>query len=332
MGDGVNPREIIKVGDDLSGTFADGRNGGRRMKGRLAGGVRDQHTMAEMKVRMSALWRDGELYQVIAERVSDEFNLEGDKRLTANGVHYHLKNMKEQWRAMSLLHVDERQALILARYDQLEVLITEAYFASCAGRTTKNFEKQIQQARSKGREKELQEDIREEYAGRVNHRNKNNAAMQFEFNDGDLPETLILTDERIKRSKRREETPSGDPRFLTMLIDINDKRAALWGLKSKTIQTDDAERASLSDEQREERLAAVLQTVLNRKTSGGSLANTNLATPAPLGGWAEGEGPDAIQQQSSEEEPIHTVDEDDEVLGPEVGEDFEFEFDFSEDE
>lgn len=330
MGDGVNPKEIVKVGDDLSGTFADGRHGGRRMKGRLAGGVRDQHTMAEMKVRMSALWRDGELYHVIAEKVSDEFGLEGDKRLTANGIHYHLKNMKEQWRAMSLLHIDERQALVLARYDQLEMLITEAYFASCAGRSTKNFEKQIQQARSKKREKELQEGIREDYEGRVNHKNKNNAALQFEFDDGDLPETLVLTEEKIKRSRRREETPAGDPRLLAQLIDINDKRAALWGLKSKTIQTDDAERAALSDEQREERLAAVLQTVMNRKTSGGSLANTNLATPAPLGGWAEGEGPDTPLMEDTS--PVLVSEVDEEVLGPEVGEDFEFEFDFSEDE
>lgn len=320
--DGVNPREIVRVEDDLTNTYAD-RHGGRRMKGRLAGGVRDALTMAEMKTSMAALWKDGELYQVIADKVSDEFGLTGDKRLTANGVHYHLKNLKQQWRDMSLLHVDERQALILARYDQLELMITEAYWASTKGKTTKNFERQIQQARSKKREEELREEIAEDRASKVNGRNKRNPALQFDNGDGDLPEILMLTEERIKRSKRKEQNPAGDPRWMHMLIDINDKRAALWGLKNKKVALGgDAEMAALSDEQREERLAAVLQQVIQRKATG--TGNTNLAPAAPLGGWKEGEEPGMSL------EPEVTVEEDEEEeLGPVVEDDDEdFEFDF----
>jgi hypothetical protein len=329
MGDGVNPSDVVLVSDDLEGTIKNGNTGGRRARGRMAGNRntgRDKLTMAEMKARMGALYKDGVSYVEIADTVSDEFGLEGSERFKGNAIHYHIKGLKDYWRAMGLLHIDERQSMILARYDQLEMLCMEAYFASCAGSEVRNYEKQIERARSKDREEILREQIRQEREARRNNftgdpRLKDNPKFQFEIDNGELEDMMVTTAEKIKEYKRTEEHLAGDASWVKLLIDINDKRAALWGLKNKRgVDNDDQERARLTDEQRDERLAAVLSAAAHRRAN--ISGETNLAPPSPLGGFAEGEDPN---EQVPEPEVVPKPEPE-----PEPVED-EFKFDFSED-
>lgn len=318
MSDGVSPSEVLLTSDNLDGTITDGRNGGRRMRGRLAGGVRDKLTMGEMKARMASLWKDGETYLEIANKVSDEFGLVGDERFKANGIHYHMKNLLEYWRSVGLLHIDERQAMILARYDQLEMLCMEAYFASCTGTLTSNYEKQVEKARSKEREAQLREIIaeeRERKKGSMNPNHRDNPMFQFDLSDGELADILVITSEKVKEYTRTEENLAGDSKWVRLMIDINDKRAKLWGLLNrKGPDSDDAAMAKLSDEQRDERLAAVLSSALHRRAKGAG--DTNLAPPAPLGGWENQEEiPESAKVVVVPDEPETVPEEEDEGFG-----------------
>lgn len=318
MSDGVNPKDVLLVQEDVPGTTKQGGAGSaiRRKVGRMAGGVRDKMTMLEMKAYMASLWKNGDTYAEIAERVSDEFGLVGDERFKANSIHFHMKNMLEYWRQVGLLHIDERQAMVLARYDQLEMLATEAYFASCQGKSTSNYKKQVDMARSKEREKILREQIAEERARKKSERTghgKDNPKFDFEFNDGELAESMLLTKEKVEEYTRHEETPSGDPRWVSILVDINDKRARLWGLLSKKgPANEDQERARLTDEQRDERLAAVLSAAMHRKAQG----QTNLAPPSPLGGWTDEDQTTITEDGPALAQQGPLGQDEDEELGP----------------
>jgi hypothetical protein len=318
MSDGVNPSEIVLVQET--------RVPAKRKLGkeRWAGGVRDKLTMGEMKARMAALWKEGESYVQIAETVSDEFGLEGDARLKANGINFHITKLKQYWRDQSLLHIDERQAVQLARLDQLEQLAMDAYFVSCQGSTTSNYEKQIDRARSKDRERMLQEQIAEERERRKANLHGNvrdNPKFQFEINDGEIVETLITTHEKIKEYERRDERPAGDPKWVAIIVDIWDKRNKLWGMYNRTgPDSDDAERARLSDEQRDERIAAVLNAAINRRRE---ITETNLAPIEPLAGFDEPQDTaieDFVEQQKYEQEAEAMS------LGEKEEEVFEFDF------
>lgn len=284
MPEEVDPIGIVIEADaEGKDLVPNGLTGGMRMKGRLAGGVRDKLTMAEMKARMSSMWKNGDSYLDIAETVSDEFGLEGDQRLKPNGIHYHIKEMLKYWKEQGLLNIDEKQAMVLTRYDQLEAIITEAYFASCQGKSTKIYEKQIERARSKDREEWIRESIAEERQKAKDENRKPDLNFL-----GEIESTLMDTSEKIKENERFEGSSSGDPRWTAQLIDINDKRAKLWNLHAKAGEiSPDQELARLTDEARDERLKAVLVAALMRKT--GNLGN--LAPASPLGGFEEGENP-----------------------------------------
>src|SRR5690606_38803589 len=85
---------------------------------------------------------------------------------------------------------------------------------------------------------------------------------------------MVSIEERIKDYTRTKETPAGNPRFLAMLININDKRAKLWGLYAKAQLDSDSEKAAkLSDEDREARVAALLNQAKMRQSKNlGALA------------------------------------------------------------
>lgn len=325
MGDGVNPYEIVLASDGPHKEIAtNGTKVGKRRKHRLAGGVRDKLTMAEMKARMSALWKEGDTYPEIAQKVSDEFGLVGDARISSNGIAYHIKHQLEYWRTMGLLHIDERQAMILAKYEQLEMIATEAYFTSCQGKTTTHHQKQTERARSKDREAILLEQIRAERERRQENQRGTQPTFDPIYNEEELKDSLAIVQQKISKYTRKEENLAGDPKWVAILIDINDKRAKLWGLHSrKGPDSDEAERARLTDQERDERLAAVLSAAASRKQQQG---DTNLAPPAPLGGWKE--------EDDVPTEPIQVnaelVDPDEE-LGDEVIPE-EFQFDFTEED
>lgn len=283
------------------------QNGTLRVRslGRQAGGVRDKMTMAMMKADMAALWRDGETYRDIAEAVSDKYNLTGDQRLKSNGIHYHIKSMLDFWRQKGLARMDERQAMLLARLDQIESLALEGYFASMEGKKTSHVNKQIQRAKSKDRKDQLLDKVldQRESESRDDKRYKINKKQAPLFQDtGELADLLVTTQEKIDEHVRLEENSAGDVKFLALMFNINKERASLLGLHNRKEMLDpDQESAKLTDEQRHQKLATILTAARERREASTGL----LAPPAPMGGFQEGH------------EPAHTVIE---VMLPEVDE------------
>jgi hypothetical protein len=295
----VAPNQFLLAEEEEQGLIKNSMlmgNPVRRGRSRSAGGgSRDKLTMAEMKARISSFWKDGDSYIEIADQVSDEFGLEGEHRLKPRNIGYHVSQMLASAKKLQMLHINERQALILARYDQIELLCTEAYFASMTSET-KNYEKQIHRAKSKDRGKQMVEDLKREREriSEINSRlsaQKQKRIREDPLDDplGDLPFILRKTSEKVKKYKRTESKPAGDPRFLQMLIDINDKRAKLWGLLNRSDNADpDQELAKLSDEERQSKIASLIHAAKMRITG-----DTGALAPAsPLGGFQEGDEPE----------------------------------------
>lgn len=288
---GVAPNSILLASEAEQGMSNNGGAGPPvRRRGRnrsLGGSKRDKLTMAEMKSQMSALWKEQYTYVEIADKINEQFALEGDDQVKPNNIQYHIKSLLDTARKQSALHINERQALILARYDQIEMLATEAYFASMQSDTT-NYERMVKQARSKDREKQILETYQREKK-RVERINKKRAAAHrkllpvptMDSVRGDLPDLLVTTAENIKEYIRTESKPAGDPRWIALIMDIQEKRAKLFGLLNRTdISNPDQDLAKLPDEERESRMAALLHRVQTRAT--GDVGN--LADPSPLGG------------------------------------------------
>ena len=271
----IDPKGIVREDEMREGMYKTSH--GPRSLGRLAGGVRDKLTMSEMKARMATLWKDGEFYSSIADKVSDEFGLTGEARLKANSISYHIKEMLRYWREVGLLSVDEKQAMALARWEQLEAMATEALFISMQGKSTKNYEKTIDRARSRDRAEWIREEIAHE---RVQATLR---GVPIETHGtGGIEDVLEVTAEKIKEYERHEESSAGDPRWLALLIDIHDKRCKMWNLYSKPTdgRNPDQELARLPDDVRDSRIASVVTAAIMRKTGEKGL----LAPSAPLGG------------------------------------------------
>lgn len=252
-----------------------------RRKGRMAGGIRDKLLMAQMKSGMAALWADGQTYAQIAEQISDYYNLEGDERISAHGIQYHIKTMLDYWRQKGLAKMDERQAVILARFDQLEALALEAYFASMEGKKTTHKNKQIEKARSKDRLKKMSR------AEKEKREEEGKKAPMF-IDTGTLLDldNLVEVGRKIQKNTRFEESRAGDSKFLNLVFSINRERAKILGLYNrKDHGTADDEAAKLTDTQRQQRLATLFSAAKSRRAL--STNQTMLAEPAPLGGFQE---------------------------------------------
>lgn len=297
--------------DEFNGGYVPANNTitGTRKRQRLAGGVRDKLTMGMQKAYIAALWRDGQSYANIAASVNQEFNLEGDEQITPYAINYHVKQMIDYWRQKGLVAVDEKQAMVLARYEQLEMIITDAYYASCRGRSTRNFEKQTQRVKSNGNRDAIIAKIKKD------HDKLSAKGKKIKTNDdGTLEDLMELTQERIKKYRRIEENEGGDPRFLSLLIDINHKRAQLWGLLTKSEMTNaDQELARMPDSDREARIASLINSAQKRHKG----IESDLAEPAPLGGFQE-EVDDEEQIDIDNEPGWEDTDPDKTVDGVEV--------------
>jgi hypothetical protein len=258
--------------------------------------ARDRLTVASMKAQIAVLYRDGIYLDEIAARVSAQFQL--DPPLSPKTVQYHVQQMVEYWRGVGLKSMDEKQAMLLARIDQIEMLATEAYFASMQGKSVTNWERQIQRARSKAAERGNRERVKgDRMSAAAEGGLEAVRAVEDEQQEGQLPDILVTTEEKIKEYERIEESPAGDPRWVTIMLDCVDKRAKLWGAYVKEMGADDPDReyAMLSDKERETRMATVLQNAAQRRQQ----RLGALAPSAPLGGHPEGEEPD---QRTPEEE------------------------------
>lgn len=287
----------------VNSTFP-GVNTQRRSLRRKTTQGRNKMELAEIKASMAALWKQDNTYVEIAMKINEEFNISEDETFSANSVSYHIKSLLDANRKSAMLHINERQAMILARYDQLEMLATEAYFASMESKTT-HYERMIKRAKTKDR---MQEMVKSLERGRkaVDNENKKRAKnhrpkIKFQEPDpiiGEMPDILQQTAENIKEYSRLEEKPAGDPRWIAMLIDITDRKAKLFGLLNRSdVANPDQELAKLSDEERRARMAAVLHTAMTTRTQ-----DTGMLAPAgPLGGFKEGEEPISIIKADPEE-------------------------------
>jgi hypothetical protein len=179
---------------------------------------------------------------------------------------------------------------------------------------TTNYEKMTKQARSREREKQLLEDLKRERK-RVQRKNEEHRRLHEPLERvnepdhiiGDFPFILEKTHQNIKKFKKVEQRPAGDPRWVAMLVDINDKKAGLFGLKNKRDDINpDQELAKLSDEERTSRLNAVIHMALKRKTGD---HRGNLAAPSPLGGFKEKEPVPEIEDDEIDELDIEDIPE-----------------------
>lgn len=280
----------------------------KRGRNRRLGNGKDKLTMARIKSRMVAGWQSDLSYAEIADEINAEFELEGTQQVNRHQIAQHIKTLIETEKKTSLNNISEKNAMVLARLDQIEMLAQEAYFASMLGKTTKNVERQIKKAKSKDRQKQIEADFKRERA-RVKHLNEKNRKdhkalipdpIAPYLGTGDLPDLLETTSENIKKFTRTESNPAGDPRFLTQILNIIEMRAKLWGLMNRSdITNGDQELARLPDDERTSRLQAVVHAALVRKTED----RGNLALPAPLGGFRENEVPVELHEVIEKVEP-----------------------------
>jgi hypothetical protein len=272
----ADPQDLIRCVD---------QNGVQRLrrKGRLAGGVRDKILMAQMKAGMAAMWSSGARYVDIAAAINERYDLQGDSAISVHAIEYHIKAMLDYWRQKGLAKMDERQAVILARFDQIEALAVEAYFASMEGKKTTQRNKQIERARSKERFNQL---LKSEKRKRENGDKRAKTPLFIDTGELiDLEDLMQVTAEKIQKNVRHESNAAGDPKFLNMLITINKERAKILGLYNRKMDDGDNEAAKLTDEQRQARIATILSSAQNRRALQAN--ETMLADPAPLGGFEE---------------------------------------------
>lgn len=278
-----------------------------RRKGRMAGNVRDKILMAQMKAGMAALWATGMTYDKIADEVSDHYNLQGEERLSGHGIQYHIKQMLEYWRQKGLALIDERQAVILARFDQIEALAMEGYFASMEGKSTTTINKQIEKARNK---KKRNEDVEKEHSSRREQKDlrtvkqKDSLYITDESTVEEGQEALDIVSEKHNSTTRHEENRAGDPKFLNIVKDINIQRAKILGLYNRTDHMDkNSEAAKLSDAERQQRLATLLSEAQRRANMENKPAveegRSVIAAGSPLGGFVA-ETPEASVETEEE--------------------------------
>lgn len=240
---------------------------------------KDIMTQAQIKASMAGLWRDGTSYDDIAERINEEYGT----NLAPSSIQNHIKSMLRYWRNLTLARVDEKQAMVLAKIEQVEELATMAYFASMSGKTVTMVQKQIDRAKSKENEKELRKRTKKERRDMKKARGKHAEDVPLIVNDdGGLLDSLIITQEKIKEYIRKEENAAGDPRFLQIILDCNNRRAQIWGLfNNKTPEDADSAMVKLTDEDRQKRLEAILNTAAQRRS-----ADVGALAPAsPLNGF-----------------------------------------------
>lgn len=253
------------------------RGNGTKVKHRVSG-PRDLMTQAEMRAQIAILWKDPQNFSLedIAARVSDQFGLTGNDRLKPRAIRYHVSNLIEYWKKMSLMSVDDKMAMVQARYAQIEAIAEEGLFRSMEGKEVHHYRKQVEKAHSKVREKWIAEEIDRQ---REELRKAGKNPMNIDFSG--LEDTLITTAEKIEKFTKTESNDPGDPRFIRELIVINDKRAELWNLKKHAeVNSTDQEMAGMSDEARDKRMVAVLQSAIQRRDGAGE----TLAPAQPLGG------------------------------------------------
>lgn len=249
----------------------------------------DDMTMIQFKADMAVLWRDGETYGDIAEAINERYGLEGKECYNANDIHYHIKQMIKYWRGLVASRIDERQAMLLTRLDQIEQICIEAYFLSAQGRKTsvKMRSRQMERARSEERKSQLLEVERRKRQQKWSLSKSKTPLVEVPDDFSGESEALVETAKKIQEMQRNEENKAGDPKWMVLIFNINRERAKILGLYSKTANDDPSnDAARLTDEQRQQKLVNIINQAKQRRSEA---VDTALATPAPLGGFPDPE-------------------------------------------
>lgn len=270
----------------------EGKNWGRIAK------ARERKAGGQLKATVMALWAEGANHVEIVESVNEQFELEGEMRVTPLHITKYVNKMLEFWKDKSLSHVDTKMAMTLTQYNLIEQMATEGYFASMKGKKTTNYKQKINSAKAKRAPDKVREALERE------------RLAQGTMGIDEMKENVEVLAEEIQSSTMEQHNTAGDPTFLKILIDINYKRSQLWALLNRAEQiSGDQEMAKLSDEARTERIASVIQQAKNRALGNQGL----LAVPSPLGGFKEGEEPEGWETMSidavEEEEQMAQLDE-----------------------
>ena len=258
---------------------------------------------AQMRSTIAALYAGDNTIAAIIEMTQEEFGL--DEPLSVSQVKGHIKAQVDYWRIQGLKHIDDKQALVLARIDQIEELATNAYFLSMQGRMTYNFERQIERAREQKTQEKRRERIftkskpkdiiDEELWAETGEEVRTREAQEIlegEAPNGNIEDFLVTTSEKLKEYKRFEDTGAGDAKFLAIMLDCVDKRCKLWGLyiRDKNQENPDSAFAAMSDTDKFDRIGVLLQGAKERLAlnPGESVTESDpLAPQAPLGGFLE---------------------------------------------
>jgi len=232
--------------------------------------------VAQMKVRMLALYKEDHTYPEIANQINQEFGTS----IGHHNVIYHIKNMLEYWKTQSADTFEHKQALVLAGIAQIEEMATEAYFRSMQGKETKVYEKQISRMRSHEYRKIIKQTFDEEV------KKAQLEGRDPQFPEDKLPDLLKDQQEKIKKYRRIDGLGAGNDKFLRIMLDCVEKRAKIWNLyKDQQALNPEQEAASLTDEERKSRLANVINMAMARK-----LENQGRLSPGgPLGEVHESE-------------------------------------------
>ena len=266
----------------------------------------DDISLAQAKARIAFLYKEGEVLAEIGEQVAEEFGLE--KPLSPQLVSYHVREMINYWRQKGQLHIEDKQALWLARLDQIEMLATEAYFASVRGKKTTYHETLINKLNTPQVKKALKQVLEDEWYDREDEKRsegrklkklKKKKRRDYLMDDESLVDILIDTAEqnaeKHKTWERFEENRAGDPRWVAIMVQVSDQRARAWGLYDRAKKLDaDQDMARLGDNERTNRLMAIVTTAIQRQSV--AAGTSGLAPAAPLGGFKEGEKPAEVEE------------------------------------
>lgn len=277
MSGDVNPGLIRFRGEEIVTDESEAEKAQRREA------YRQRRTqLARLRARCSALYANGMYMTEIIETVNTDFELY-DAPLEAADVRRYIDEQVRFWRKEGTKHIDDKKAMMLAKIDMIEEMATNAYFASMEGRSTYTYEKQLNSVKTQNEQDALRENgLPNSYETKQRKPLMNRVQDSFEdawadvpiksddlrptFTDGNLPNSLLVLNEKIKEFRRLETNKAGDPRWLKLMLDCIEKRAKLWGLYVKDAIADDDDRqfARMTDKERMGRVGNILEQVAGR--------------------------------------------------------------------
>jgi CRISPR/Cas system CMR-associated protein Cmr5 small subunit len=321
MADAVSPEYVIpkKVGTEKP----DGTPRGNH-KGRPRGERTNAYKLMvwQRRSRMAAMCADGMMLSAIA----DEFGV------SASYVSQEIQKMVEDLQNQALETMGHKIAREIQVLNMVQLEATIAWFESKEGKVTsvKRRKREIRSAfqkQSRNRAINTVKPINLVESGRAI---RSQFASLFEDSPpvedleaaqpapdpnavptrDDMAQIVQLPIE-TEEEYEREETSSGAPEFLRIILDCSDKRARLLGLYKGQEEGGYETYTNLTNEQRADRLTALVQDLRAAKAivdSQQSLPPANGNGAIPTGTWQTPNGFESVEAQMSDESDMEALD------------------------